>query len=220
MWPWIPAAISALGSIGGAMFGAKGQKDANTTNRDMAREQMNFQREMAHSAESFSERMANTQVSRRVADLRAAGLNPALAYEGSAASPAGVTAGGAASRNENVMRDMPQVASTALAIKSAMQDIKQSQEAHQESLRKSATERAAIKAQGEKAIAERDLTIQNREFSRIQQPFSTDLLKTQALMARLGITGAENDAELERKLKALPGGSAKTIMQVIKTFFR
>lgn len=89
--PWLTAAGGALGAMGQQKFNA----DQAGINRD------------------FQEEMANTSMQRRVADLKAAGLSPMLAYsQGGAAVPTG----GQASAASNVGEASASAGSTARQI--------------------------------------------------------------------------------------------------------
>lgn len=87
-WAGLPL-IGDVVSAGASIFGAS---STNATNRDIARENNEFNAAQAQLNRDYQTQMSNTAHQREVADLRAAGLNPLLSANTGASSPGGSSA--------------------------------------------------------------------------------------------------------------------------------
>lgn len=102
---WIGAAIAGATTIYGANKASAGQSSANKINVQLQREQQDYET-----------RMSNSAIQRRVQDLRAAGLNPMLAYTGEATTP-NVSAARVENENDAWKEAGHQLGSAAMAVR-------------------------------------------------------------------------------------------------------
>lgn len=128
----LDAILGSIGSIGSSLIGASAQDRANTANITSAREQMAFQG-----------KMSNTSYQRATADMRAAGINPMLAYmKGGADSPSGAAGSSQGFTPEN---PLAAVITTSLAAKQNESLLKTNESQIMKNIQDTATSAAAAK---------------------------------------------------------------------------
>lgn len=162
-------AFNIVGDIGtaqldmatqGGFSNAKGVQNANDQNAANAQTQMNFQ-----------ERMSNTGYQRATADMRAAGLNPALAYQnGPASAPSGAMATAEAVRKGDIGAGLGNTAKQVVGLNSEVQQRKTQAELNTATAANVEQTRKLNVARTEEAEANAKITKNEREISDIQQP--------------------------------------------------
>jgi len=198
MWP---AIIGALGSVGAGIGSWFGQRSANQENKALAKEQMAFQ-----------ERMSSTSAQRSVEDYTRAGLNPALAYDRPASSPAG-----SLSRVDDAVG---KGISSALQAKALQQSLENARTANAVAKEQSAADLTLKGSQVERNLTEAATSASQNaflgaqlrtadqliKFRAIEQPFDVRRKAAEAAISEFGIAGARNQWALDTRLGEVSPG--------------
>lgn len=125
-----PVTAGLIGSGVSAVAGFFGGNQANKVNQREAQKNRLFASSEAMLNRNFQERMRNTEWQSAVADMTAAGVNPALAYSrGGATSPGGSMAGGTSTpAAENTVSSAMQALSTRKSMQLLDEQIKRTRE--------------------------------------------------------------------------------------------
>lgn len=181
----MPAFLAPLAM---GLLSAGSQWFTNRANARMAREQMQFQ-----------ENMSSTAAQRSVRDYRAAGLNPALAYERTASSPGGATAimGDIASQGISSARDYSRL----------RQEMQLQRRAADDQHTLAITQKGLLDAQGQEATARTanilSQTAANMQAFKFNQEAQPHLLRSraaEALLQELSIPEMRNTARWQETI--------------------
>lgn len=193
---------------------------ATGASKTIARENRAFAHNEGQIARDFSERMASTAVQRSVADYRAAGLNPALAYDRSAAAPSASAVNAPPAENY-----AEKGISTALEVKQMIQALKIAKEQSRADLKVKEQDALLKNRQANLANTQNNEADRQYKFNVVTQPFSERLAIANAMLQEYLMPGAKNTADFERMFSGGRGASfainsAKTLTEIMKLRYR
>ncbi len=203
----LPALAAGAVALGGQWW-------ANRERRQAASKDRVFQSKEASRSRRFSERMRNTSWQAGIADMEAAGVNPALAYsQGGASSPMGAQAGGSREDVEDVLGP---------ALTSAMQQKRLTQELKVMKARERIDSAIATREEGTNAAYGISTDNKGRLHFDLSMPGLKEMVhanvssaKSRALLDQMNIPGMRNISVFEQSRLGAPTRTIQSLLQAI-----